>query len=55
VAAFREDVPAAEWVIYDGAGADYWDDYLRSYDGEIAADTLERLIDFFAQHLPESP
>jgi carboxymethylenebutenolidase len=55
VAAFREDVPSAEWVIYDGAGADYWDDYLRSYDGEIAADTLERLIDFFAQHLPESP
>lgn len=55
VAAFREDVTAAEWVIYNGAGANYWDDYLDSYDGEIATDTLERLTDFFAQHLPESP
>lgn len=55
VTSVRAAAPHAEWVIYDGAGADYWDDYLASYDGEVAADTLERLVAFFDRHLPESP
>lgn len=55
VAAVRQAAPQAEWVIYDGAGADYWDDYLPTYDAEIVADTGDRLTPFFERHLPAAP
>ena len=55
VAAVREAVPQAEWVIYDGAGADYWDDYLPSYDVEIVADTWDRLAAFYERSLSDAP
>jgi hypothetical protein len=55
VAAVRKAVPQAEWVIYDGAGANYWDDYLPSYDVEIVADTWDRLAAFYERPLPDAP
>ena len=55
VAVVRQAVPQAEWVIYDGTGADYWDDYLATYDAEVVADTADRLVVFFERHLPAAP
>ena len=55
VAALREANPQTEWIIYESVSADYWDDYLAAYDGEVAADTLERLTVFFERHLPGPP
>jgi carboxymethylenebutenolidase len=48
----RRQAPHCEWVLYDGVGSQFTDDYLDGYDGEAAADLLDRLIDFFAKHLP---
>lgn len=55
VAALRESVPQAELVIYAGVGGDFLDDSLETYDGEAAADALERLAEMFAKHLPSPP
>lgn len=55
IAAARATAPHAEWVLYEGVGHDYLDDYLDAYDHTAATDALERLVGFFEKHLPESP
>ncbi len=55
LSALRDSVPQAELVIYSGVGADFLDDYLPSYDFDVAGDALERLAELFAKHLPPPP
>lgn len=52
VHAAREQAPHAEWVLYEGVGRDYLDDSGPTYDRTAAADTLDRLTEFFEKHLP---
>jgi carboxymethylenebutenolidase len=47
----RRRAPHAEWVLYEGAGADFYDDYLEGYDAAAHKDALERLTAFFEKHL----
>lgn len=55
VMAFREQNPHGEFVIYDGVGRDFFDDYVPGYDVGAAADALERLASFFEKQLPAAP
>jgi hypothetical protein len=52
VDAARNAAPQAEWVIYDGVGAGYWnidgDEYLAS----PTEDTSDRVVEFFSKTLP---
>ena len=44
--------PQAEWVLYDGVGHDFLDDYLDSFDGAAQQDTVERIASFTERFLP---
>jgi dienelactone hydrolase len=50
----RQRAPHAEWVLHDGAGADFFDDDHPGFDLTAQVDTIERLSRFFEKHLPES-
>lgn len=47
----RAVVPHAEWVLYDGVGHDFLDDYLEGFNGEAQQDTVERITAFCEKHL----
>jgi dienelactone hydrolase len=49
----RAAVPQAEWVVYDGAGAGYWDIDADGYVSAAADDTGDRVVEFFSKTLPE--
>ncbi len=49
----RAAAPHAEWVVYDGAGARYWDSDAEGYTSAAAEDTADRVIEFFARSLPQ--
>lgn len=51
----RRRAPHAEWVVYEGVGANFTDDHAEGYDTEAHRDALERLTDFFSKHLPPGP
>ena len=55
VLAFREAVPHGEFVLYDGVGHGFADDYSDEYAPAAAADAIERLIAFFDKELPVGP
>jgi carboxymethylenebutenolidase len=42
----RSAVPHAEWVLYDGVGHDFLDDYLAAFDFEAHQDAVERIAAF---------
>ena len=46
-------MPQAEWVVYDGAGAGYWDIDADGYVAAAADDTGDRVVEFFSKTLPE--
>lgn len=48
----RAAAPHAEWVVYDGVGAQYWNINAEGYDQVAAEDTRDRVIEFFAESLP---
>lgn len=48
----RAAAPHAEWVVYDGVGAQYWNINADGYDRVAAEDTRDRVIEFFAESLP---
>ncbi len=48
----RAAAPQAEWVVYDGAGAQYWNINAEGYNRVAAEDTRDRVIEFFAKSLP---
>lgn len=52
VDAARSAAPHAEWVIYDGVGAGYWNIDGDEYVASPAADTGERVVEFFSKTLP---
>ena len=47
----RRAAPHAEWVIYDGVGSHFSDDFAHVYDAEAHRDVLERIVAFFEKHL----
>jgi len=49
----RRAMPQAEWVVYDGAGAGYWDIDADGYVAAAADDTGDRVVEFFSKTLPE--
>ena len=49
----RAAAPQAEWVLYDGAGAGYWDIDADEYVAVAADDTGDRVVEFFTKNLPE--
>jgi hypothetical protein len=49
----RAAAPQAEWVLYDGAGAGYWDIDAEGYRPAAADDTGDRVVEFLAKTLPE--
>ncbi len=55
VLAFRDAVPHGEFVLYEGVGHDFLDDYGDEYDATAASDALDRVTDFFLKELPEGP
>jgi dienelactone hydrolase len=52
VMAARAVVPHAEWVLYDGVGNDFLDDYRSGFDLEAMQDAVERIAEFCEKHLP---
>lgn len=52
VDAARSAAPHAEWVIYDGAGTGYWNIDGDEYLAAPAADTGDRVVEFFSKTLP---
>jgi dienelactone hydrolase len=48
----RAAAPHAEWVVYEGVGAQYWNINAEGYDQVAAEDTRDRVIEFFAESLP---
>lgn len=52
VAAARADAPHAEWVLYEGVGHDFLDDYLEGFDDQAHQDAVERIVEFCEKHLP---
>lgn len=48
----RAAAPRAEWVVYDGADAGFWDIDADSYLAAAADDTRDRVVEFFAKTLP---
>ncbi len=55
VLALRAVAPHGEFVLYDGVGSDFFDDYSEGYDAAAAADAIERLAGFFEKQLPAAP
>jgi carboxymethylenebutenolidase len=55
VHAARQAAPQSEWVIYDGVGGQFTDDFMESFDAAAHQDALERLVAFFDKHLPAPP
>jgi carboxymethylenebutenolidase len=51
VMAARQLAPHGEWVLYEGVGADFYDDDHPGFDLPAQADTITRLTDFFEKHL----
>lgn len=47
----RAVAPHAEWVVYEGADADFADDYRDGFDVAVFGDTMERLTGFFTKVL----
>jgi carboxymethylenebutenolidase len=52
IMAARERAPRVEWVLYDGVGHDFLDDYLEAFDDAAHQDTVERIAAFCEEHLP---
>lgn len=52
VDAARGAAPHAEWVIYDGPGAGYWNIDADEYVAAAADDTGDRVVEFFSKTLP---
>jgi hypothetical protein len=52
VDAARSAAPHAEWVIYDGVGAGYWNIDGDEYVAAPAEDTGDRVVEFFSKTLP---
>lgn len=50
--AMRSAAPHSTWVVYNGAGDDWWNDAADGYDTGAASDTVARVSDFLAAHLP---
>lgn len=50
----RAAAPHAEWIVYDGLGADFVDDYSDGFDQPAFADAMDRLNAFFEKTLPEA-
>jgi len=48
----RAAAPQAEWVLYDGAGDGFMDDYLPGFDLGAHRDSIDRLATFFEKELP---
>lgn len=48
----RSAAPHAEWIVYDGLGGDFFDDYRAGFDQPAFADAMERLTGFFEKTLP---
>jgi dienelactone hydrolase len=48
----RDAGPHIEVVLYGGVGAEFLDDDLDGYDYTTAKDAIERLAEFFVEHLP---
>ncbi len=47
----RQLAPHGEWVLYEGVGADFYDDDHPGFDLPGQVDTITRLTDFFEKHL----
>lgn len=52
VAALRSAAPHGEWVLYEGVGHDFHDDYLAGFDQQAFQDAVERIAAFAEKHLP---
>ncbi len=52
VATARAEAPHAEWVLYDGVGHDFLDDYLEGFDEQAHRDAVGRIVEFCEKHLP---
>jgi len=52
VRSLRDAGPHIEVVLYGGVGAEFLDDALDEYDYPTAKDAIERLAEFFSEHLP---
>lgn len=48
----RSAAPHAEWVLYEGVGHDFLDDYLDGFDAEAHQNAVERIAAFCEKHLP---
>ena len=48
----REAAPHAEWVVYDGVGAQFWNINADEYDVGAAEDTTDRVLEFLPGTLP---
>lgn len=48
----RGVIPQAEWVLYEGVGHHFMDDYLAGFDLEAYRDAVERIAGFCEKHLP---
>ena len=53
--AFRASVLLGEFVLYDGAGHGFFDDYSDDYSATLAVDVIGRLVSFFEKELPDQP
>ncbi len=48
----RAAAPHAEWIVYEGVGAGFEDDYGEGFDQPAFADAMERIAVFFEKTLP---
>ena len=55
ILAMRESVPHGEFVLYEGLGGGFLDDFADGYDFSAAGDAIERLTNFFEKELPLAP
>ncbi len=55
VGAARAAAPHAEWVLYEGAGEDFFDDAREGFDQQAFDDAIERIVAFSDKHLPPAP
>ncbi len=48
----RQAAPQAEWVVYDGIGAQFWNINADEYVAGAAEDTMDRVLEFLPGTLP---
>jgi dienelactone hydrolase len=48
----RDDLPLTTFVVYQDAESGWWNDDADGFDAALADDTFDRVLSFFAEHLP---